>query len=205
MKKRTLDLCLAVPAFVVALPVMGVIGLGVAVKLGRPVIFTQVRRGKDDKPFTICKIRTMTNAPGEGGNLLPDPQRHTPLGLFLRKTGLDELPQLWNIIKGDMSVVGPRPRTYGSRLLRDTIPDDKKDILSVRPGLTGPAQLATAEKGEQLPLDEKLRQDFSYATQPTSLRRDLGIIFQTALTVLFKGTGSDNGRNETIAPQNPQP
>ncbi len=204
MKKRALDLALAVPAFVVALPVMGVIGLGVAVNIGRPVIFTQVRRGKDDKPFIICKLRTMKDATDEAGNLLPDPQRHTPFGLFLRRSGLDELPQLWNIIKGDMSIVGPRPRNI-SPLVRDSIPEGKESILSVRPGLTSPAQLVMARRGEQLPLREKLKLDFDYALRPPSLRYDLGIIFETAKAVLFKGTGSDNGRNETIAPQNPQP
>lgn len=203
MKKRALDLCLAVPALAFAMPVMGIIGLGVAATIGSPVIFRQERRGKDGAPFTIYKFRTMTDAHGPDGMLLPDPERHTRFGRLLRESGLDEMPQIWNIIKGDMSIVGPRPRNI-SPLVRDSIPEGKESILSVSPGLTSPAQLAMACRGEQLPLKEKLRLDFDYAARPSSLRYDLGIIFQTAKTVISKGTGSDNGRSTAIAPETPQ-
>ena len=107
--KRALDVALSGCALAVLSPVMGVTALLVRQKLGSPVIFHQDRPGKDEKIFRLYKFRSMTDARGADGELLPDAQRLTPFGRRLRSTSLDELPELWNILRGDMSIVGPRP------------------------------------------------------------------------------------------------
>ena len=115
MKKRIFDVFLSSTMIVACAPVMGVLIAGTALTLGRPIYFKQKRIGKDGMPFDILKIRSMTDARDEEGNLLPDAQRMTRFGKLIRKVGIDELPQLYNILKGDMSFVGPRPS-------RDKIP-----------------------------------------------------------------------------------
>ena len=117
LRKRLLDLALALPALVLLAPVIAVTALVVARRLGSPVLFRQQRPGFRGRPFTVFKFRTMTDARDAGGNLLPDIERLTPTGRFLRRTSLDELPQLWNVIRGDLSLVGPRP------LLMDYLPN----------------------------------------------------------------------------------
>lgn len=107
--KRILDLILSLLALIILMPIMIVIGILVRIKLGKPVIFKQKRPGKNEKIFTLYKFRTMTDEKDEQGNLLPDEKRLTKFGKFLRSTSLDELPELINIIKGEMSIVGPRP------------------------------------------------------------------------------------------------
>lgn len=107
--KRMLDLILSLLALIILMPIMIVIGILVRIKLGKPVIFKQKRPGKNEKIFTLYKFRTMTDEKDEQGNLLPDEKRLTKFGKFLRSTSLDELPELINIIKGEMSIVGPRP------------------------------------------------------------------------------------------------
>ena len=107
--KRIFDLCLTIPAFIVLSPVMGVTAILVAVKLGRPVLFTQERPGYREKIFKMYKFRSMTDERDQNGKLMPDEVRLTPFGEWLRSTSLDELPELLNILKGDMSLVGPRP------------------------------------------------------------------------------------------------
>ena len=107
--KRILDLILSLIAFIILLPIMMVIYILVRIKLGKPAIFKQKRPGKNEKIFTLYKFRTMTDVKDENGNLLPDEKRLTKFGKFLRSTSLDELPELINIIKGEMSIVGPRP------------------------------------------------------------------------------------------------
>ena len=107
--KRLLDIILSGMALIVLSPVLLVVAILVRTKLGSPVIFHQERPGKDEKIFTLCKFRTMTDGKDEHGNLLPDEVRLTKFGKLLRSTSLDELPELWNIFKGDMSIVGPRP------------------------------------------------------------------------------------------------
>ncbi|HDL08398.1 MAG TPA: sugar transferase, partial [Desulfobacteraceae bacterium] len=107
--KRLFDLEVAVPSVIILSPVLVLIGILVRFKIGSPVLFRQVRPGLQGRPFIIYKFRTMTDARDEGGNLLPDSKRLTKLGRFLRKTSMDELPELFNVIKGDMSIVGPRP------------------------------------------------------------------------------------------------
>lgn len=136
--KRIFDLCVAIPAFIVLSPVMGVTAALVAGKLGRPVLFTQERPGKDQKTFKMYKFRTMLDSRGLSGKLLPDQERLTSFGKKLRATSLDELPELLNILKGDMSVIGPRP------LLVKYLPyytEEENVRHQVRPGLTGLAQI----------------------------------------------------------------
>jgi len=136
--KRPMDLILALIAIIVLSPVFLVVAVLVRIKLGSPVIFKQKRPGLNEKIFTMYKFRTMTDERDENGNLLPDGQRLTPFGRFLRSTSLDELPELFNIIKGDMSIVGPRP------LLVQYLPlynDHQRRRHEVRPGLSGWAQV----------------------------------------------------------------
>ncbi|MFR2407059.1 MAG: sugar transferase, partial [Eubacterium callanderi] len=136
--KRILDITLSGAAIIVLSPVMGVTAILVKKKLGSPVIFKQKRPGKDEKIFTMYKFRTMTDERDEKGELLPDSIRVTKFGKMLRSTSLDELPELFNIFKGDMSVVGPRP------LLVQYLPlynEKQKRRHEVRPGLSGLAQV----------------------------------------------------------------
>ncbi len=136
--KRALDLILSLMALIILMPLMIVIYILVRVKLGKPAIFKQERPGKNEKIFTLYKFRTMTDEKDEGGNLLPDEKRLTKFGKILRSTSLDELPELINIIKGDMSIVGPRP------LLVEYLPyytERERHRHDVRPGLTGLAQI----------------------------------------------------------------
>ena len=136
--KRGLDVILAGGALVVLSPVLAVTAVLVRTKLGSPVIFHQDRPGKDGKIFRLYKFRSMTDEKDENGNLLPDEVRLTAFGKKLRATSLDELPELWNILKGDMSVVGPRP------LLVSYLPyytEEERRRHDVRPGLTGWAQV----------------------------------------------------------------
>lgn len=136
--KRTLDLILSLMALIVLMPLMIIIGILVRINLGSPIIFKQKRPGKNEKIFTLYKFRTMTDKRDIDGNLLPDEYRLTKFGKFLRSTSLDELPELINIIKGDMAIVGPRP------LLVEYLPyytEEEKHRHDVRPGLTGLAQV----------------------------------------------------------------
>ena len=136
--KRILDFILSLIALIVLSPVLLVVAILVRIKLGSPIIFKQQRPGKDEKIFTLYKFRTMTDKKDENGNLLPDSERLTKFGKVLRSTSLDELPELVNILKGDMSIVGPRP------LLVEYLPlysEEQKHRHDVRPGLTGLAQV----------------------------------------------------------------
>lgn len=175
--KRLLDLAVAVPATLVAIPVSVVVWLLIRAKLGTPVFFKQTRPGLHGRPFQLIKFRTMTDARDNSGKLLPDAERSTLLGRLLRKTSLDELPELWNILKGDMSLVGPRP------LLMEYLPYySKRESLRhrIRPGLTG---LAQVNGRNYLLWDQRLEMDVKYV-ESHSLRMDLRIMVQTALQVL---------------------
>lgn len=148
-------------------------------KLGSPVIFTQERPGKDEKIFKMYKFRSMTSATDEEGNLLPDEVRLTSFGKKLRSTSLDELPELFNILKGDMSIVGPRP------LLVKYLPlynDFQKHRHDVRPGLTGWAQV---NGRNAISWEDKFRLDVEY-TEKCSFFMDLKIFFKTISSVLKK-------------------
>ena len=136
--KRFLDLLLSTLAIVILSPVLLVVAILVRIKLGSPVLFHQERPGRNEKIFTLCKFRTMTDKRDEKGNLLPDADRLTKFGKLLRATSLDELPELFNIWKGDMSIIGPRP------LLVSYLPgytEEERLRQKVRPRLTGLAQV----------------------------------------------------------------
>lgn len=177
--KRILDITLSSAAIVALSPVMGVTALLVKKKLGSPVIFKQKRPGKDEKIFTMYKFRTMTDQKDSEGNLLPDEVRLTKFGKTLRSTSLDELPELFNIFKGDMSVVGPRP------LLIQYLPlynKEQKHRHDVRPGLTG---LAQVNGRNTISWEEKFKLDTQYANS-LNFKRDTLIILETVLKVFEK-------------------
>ncbi len=176
--KRPLDACLAALALVCLSPVMGATALLVRIKLGSPVVFSQERPGRmdpetgEERVFRLHKFRTMTDARDADGSPLPDDERLTPFGRALRSTSLDELPELWNILKGDMAVVGPRP------LLTSYLPyytPVERRRHEVRPGLTGLAQVS----GRNVtPWDLRLEQDVRYVDS-CSFVGDLKIILKT--------------------------
>ena len=159
--KRFLDLILSLMALILLMPLMLIIYILVRVKLGKPAIFKQERPGKDEKIFTLYKFRTMTDEKDENGNLLPDEQRLTKFGKMLRSTSLDELPELVNIIKGDMSIVGPRP------LLVEYLPlytEEQKKRHLVKPGLTGLAQISGRNA---ITWKQKFKEDIEYINNIT--------------------------------------
>lgn len=154
--KRFLDLLLSTLAIVILSPVLLVVAILVRIKLGSPVLFHQERPGRNEKIFTLCKFRTMTDKRDEKGNLLPDADRLTKFGKLLRATSLDELPELFNIWKGDMSIIGPRP------LLVSYLPwytEEERLRHTVRPGLTGLAQVSGRNF---LDWDSRLSKDVEY-------------------------------------------
>lgn len=177
--KRKLDILLSGTALVVLSPVMAVTAWQVRKKLGSPVLFTQLRPGKGEKIFKMYKFRTMTDERDAKGNLLPDEQRLTEFGKFLRESSLDELPELFNILKGDMSIVGPRPQ-----LVRDMVfmTKEQRRRHKVPQGLTGLAQVSGRNN---ISWEEKLAYDQEYVKHITFLG-DLKIIFKTIGNVLKK-------------------
>ena len=175
--KRPLDVVVTAMALVVLLPVLGIIAVLVRVKLGSPVLFKQERPGLDERIFTLYKFRTMTDERDENGELLPDEKRLTKFGKWLRSTSLDELPELFNILKGNMSLVGPRP------LLVEYLPrynGRQRHRHDVRPGLTGLAQVS-GRNG--ISWEEKFDDDVAYAEKVT-LAGDIRILFKTVKAVL---------------------
>ena len=184
--KRIFDLCLTVPAFVVLSPVMLVTAGLVAVKLGRPVLFTQERPGYKEKIFRMYKFRTMTDARNANGELLSDEERLTPFGEKLRSTSLDELPELLNILKGDMSLVGPRPLLVQYLPLYNKRQHKRHSVL---PGITGLAQI---NGRNSISWEEKFEFDVQYAKHVTFFG-DLKILFETVFKVLKReGINSEN-------------
>lgn len=177
--KRPLDILLAGSALILLSPVMGITALLIKIKLGSPVLFTQQRPGLNEKIFKIYKYRTMTDEKDINGKLLPDNMRLTKFGQSLRSTSLDELPELVNILKGDMSIVGPRPLLveYLERYNKE-----QKHRHDVKPGLTGYAQIRGRNN---LSWDEKFRDDLQYMKKITFCG-DLKIIMQTIRIVLNK-------------------
>lgn len=175
--KRPLDIFCSLLAIVVFWWLFVVVAILVRVKLGSPVLFTQDRPGKDEKIFKLYKFRTMTDDRDENGNLLPDDVRLTKFGKLLRSTSLDELPELFNILKGDMSIVGPRP------LLVSYLPyytEEEKHRHDVRPGLTG---LAQVNGRNAIEWDKKLAYDVEYVNF-ISFLMDMKIVFSTIAKVL---------------------
>lgn len=183
--KRLFDIFVSAGALIVLSPLMVCLALLIRVKLGAPVLFSQVRPGLNTGPFRMYKFRSMTNARDAHGSLLPDAERLTPFGKFLRASSLDELPELFNILRGDMSLVGPRP------LLMEYLPlysARQARRHEVRPGLTGWAQV---NGRNALSWDEKFELDVWYVENQSFLL-DLKILWLTMLTVVRrKGISSD--------------
>ncbi|MDE1469882.1 sugar transferase [Eubacterium limosum] len=172
--KRILDITLSGAAIIVLSPVMGVTAILVKQKLGSPVIFKQKRPGKDEKIFTMYKFRTMTDERDEKGELLPDSIRLTKFGKMLRSTSLDELPELFNIFKGDMSIIGPRP------LLIQYLPlynEQQKRRHEVRPGLSG---LAQVNGRNAITWEKKFNYDVEYVKK-VSFTLDVRIVLRTII------------------------
>ena len=179
--KRLLDLALTIPALILLAPVMGMVALAVRLTMGRPVLFRQVRPGLHAVPFSMVKFRTMTDARDADGHLLPDAKRLTRLGRFLRRTSLDELPELWNVLRGEMSLVGPRP------LLMEYLPyytEEERSRHTVRPGITG---LAQVRGRNDLLWDDRLALDVQYV-KSLDLVLDLRILLLTFAKVI-SGSG----------------
>ncbi|MFQ3661247.1 MAG: sugar transferase [Chloroflexaceae bacterium] len=202
--KRLFDLILVVPALIVLAPVMLVIAVLIWRQMGRPVIFTQERAGLHGKPFRIFKFRTMTNECDAEGRLLPDDARITPLGRFLRSTSLDELPQLWNVLRGEMSLIGPRPLLV--RYLDRYTPEQNRRH-EVMPGLAGlPAVFGRSDQS----WEESLARDVWYVDH-LSFWLDLKLIIQIMIVVLKRkgvSRSADGFVPEfmgTVAPMTPDP
>lgn len=177
--KRMLDILISLTGLILLSPVILVLAILVRIKLGSPVIFHQERPGYRERIFTLCKFRTMTDDRDESGELLPDSERLTKFGSFLRKTSLDELPELWNILKGDMSLVGPRP------LLVSYLPyytERERLRHTVRPGLTGLAQVSGRNFIEW---DKRLEKDAEYVEHLT-FRMDLKVLGKTVKTLFVR-------------------
>lgn len=184
--KRIFDLIISLIAIIILSPLYLVLMLLVKIKLGSPVIFKQKRPGLNNKIFILYKFRTMTNQKDENGKLLPDSKRLTSFGKFLRSTSLDELPELWNIIKGDMSLVGPRPQ-----LVRDMVfmTEEQKKRHLVKQGLTGLAQI---NGRNAISWEEKFKYDLKYIEDIT-LKKDLKIILKTIKKVFEKSDINTEG------------
>ena len=188
--KRILDIILSLIAIIVTLPIFLIVGILILIFIGQPAIFRQKRPGKNEKIFTMYKFRTMTNKKDEDGNLLPDELRLTKLGKFLRKTSLDEIPEFINILKGDMSLVGPRP------LLVEYLPyytEEEHHRHDVRPGLTG---LAQVNGRNNLDWDKRLKKDIEYVNNIT-FRNDVKIIIDT-IKIVFKREGITDNKSATM-------
>ena len=184
--KRFLDISISAVALVLFAPVLFIVSWKIAKKLGTPIFFKQTRPGLNGKPFQMIKFRTMLDAVDEDGNPLPDDQRMTSFGKFLRSTSLDELPELWNVLRGDMSLVGPRP------LLMEYLPlynDEQRRRHEVRPGITGWAQI---NGRNALSWEERFKLDIWYV-ENQSFMLDMKILFLTVKKVLLRDGISADG------------
>jgi sugar transferase EpsL len=190
--KRALDVIASAAGLLALSPVLGLVALVVRVNLGSPVFFRQVRPGLHGRPFRLVKFRTMRDAAGPDGRPLPDAERLTPFGRFLRASSLDELPELWNVLRGEMSLVGPRP------LLTEYLPlysPRQARRHEVRPGLTGWAQV---NGRNALGWKERLELDVWYV-EHRSLALDLRILLRTVATV-FARRGISHAGHVTMEP-----
>ena len=189
--KRPIDIICAFLALTVFCWLYAIVALLVRIKLGSPVLFKQQRPGKNEKIFYLYKFRTMTDEKDENGELLPDEKRLTKFGIFLRKTSLDELPEAVNILKGDMSVVGPRP------LLVKYLPyynEKQKHRHDVRPGLSGYAQV---NGRNAISWDDKFDLDIEYVNKIT-FKGDVKIVFQTFFKSFVKQEGISSENSVTM-------
>lgn len=186
MLKRIFDILASAIALLLLSPAIAIVAWQISRKLGSPVLFRQVRPGLNGKPFTMVKFRTMRDAVDKNGNPLPDSERMTPFGNFLRSTSLDELPELWNVFKGDMSLVGPRP------LLMEYLPLYSKEQArrhEARPGVTGWAQI---NGRNAIGWEEKFKLDVWYVDNQ-SFWLDIKILFLTVKKVFIRDGISAEG------------
>lgn len=183
--KRSFDFCSALALFIVISPIFFVLAILVRLKMGSPIFFRQVRSGKNEKNFGLIKFRTMTNATDSEGNLLPDEQRFTAFGKWLRSSSLDELPELFNIIKGDMSVIGPRPLppTYN-----DYYTENEKKRFLVRGGLLPPDSVSP---DPMISWDKQFEYEADYGAN-MSFRKDWDV-FCSTFRILLNRSKSDYG------------
>lgn len=179
MLKRALDITVCLVALPILLPIVIVLAVLVRVRLGSPVIFSQLRPGLHEKPFLMFKFRTMTNACDAAGNLLPDSERLPAFGRLLRATSLDELPELWNVLKGEMSLVGPRPLLTEYLTLYDA---SQRRRHEVKPGITGWAQV---NGRNAISWEEKFRRDVWYVDNQ-SFWLDMKILIRTFRNVVVR-------------------
>ena len=195
--RAILECALALALLVASAPLTALLAAVVRLKWGRPVLFRQTRAGLGGRPFVLYKFRTMSDARDESGSLLPDARRLSGLGRWLRSTSLDELPELWNVVRGDMAFVGPRPLpvTY---LDRYTAEEARRH--DVRPGLTGWAQV---NGRNSVPWDERLAMDIWYVNN-RSLALDLKIAALT-LRLLVRRTGINSEGHATMHELRPPP
>lgn len=184
--KRLFDVCVAVLLLLVSLPVVAVVALVVRLKLGRPVLFRQTRPGRNGHPFQIVKFRTMTDATDQQGRLLPDADRLTRFGAFLRSTSVDEIPELLNVIRGDMSLVGPRPLRV-AYLERYSVEQARRH--EVRSGITGWAQVNGRNNA---PWADRLAMDVWYVDN-YNLVLDIRILCRTVVAVAKRADVSERG------------
>jgi lipopolysaccharide/colanic/teichoic acid biosynthesis glycosyltransferase len=185
--KRAMDVAVSSIGLILLAPVIGATALAVRLRIGSPVLFRQPRPGLDGQPFLMYKFRTMRDAAGPDGLPLPDAERMTPLGQFLRSTSLDELPEFWNVLRGDMSLVGPRP------LLMEYLPlytPEQARRHQVRPGVTGWAQV---NGRNALTWDEKFQLD-SWYVENRSFLLDLRILLLTVKQVFRREGISQEGQ-----------
>ena len=186
MTKRIVDLTLTVPTCVVLLPILAALALLVRWRLGSPVLFRQQRPGLHGRPFMMYKFRTMTNATDADGRLLPDSERLTRFGKLLRSTSLDELPELWNVLKGDMSLVGPRPLLMQ---YLDRYTPEQMRRHDVKPGITGWAQI---HGRNAISWEEKFALDVWYVDHQ-SFWLDVKILARTIWKVVYREGISQQG------------
>ena len=184
--KRVIDLILGIVLFVVLFPVLLIVAFLVRVMLGSPVLFRQTRPGRNARPFELIKFRTMTDEKDAKGELLPDSQRLSAFGRMLRATSLDELPELWNVLKGDMSLVGPRPLLME---YLDLYTSEQSRRHEVRPGITGWAQVSGRNA---LSWEDKFALDVWYVDNQ-SLWLDLKILLMTIMKVVKRDGVSQSG------------
>ena len=183
--KRILDIILSGLSLLILSPIFIILAVMIRMKLGSPILFKQKRPGRDEKIFMLYKFRTMTDECDENGKLLPDHIRLTSFGKLLRSTSLDELPELWNIFRGDMSIIGPRP------LLVSYLPyytKEEKIRHTVRPGLTGLAQVSGRN---YLNWDKRLGKDVEYVKK-LSFKMDLKIIYMTIKVIFVRENVADD-------------
>ena len=189
--KRVLDVIFASVGIIVFFPIYILVAVMVRINLGSPIIFKQKRPGKDEKIFTMYKFRSMSDQKDKNGNLLSDKERLTKFGRVIRSTSLDELPELFNILKGDMSIVGPRPLAI---VYLEYYNEEEKKRHSVRPGLTGLAQI----NGRNLSnWDERFKNDIEYV-ENISFANDFKIILKTIKKVLLKEDVVARGEGKTL-------